>query len=235
MTTRDVIDQLAEMLLAGSETTSGTLCCLFMELARNPDVRAKLLATLPPLSLADGIISSKTIRNMNLGTSTWKRVSRRTFASTPSRPRWDGKCPDFLLWESNSSRDPMTAPRNTQRHKTDPNCRSCTGDQWVNLMGYDLPPHTVVSASYRHLHHSEEFWPQAQRFWPERWLPPAKRGNDVPAPEYLTLALPSTFPCNPTKPTPAWTPIIRSQQACMRVLESSESQPFAACHQGYLS
>lgn len=29
MTTRDIIDQMSELLLAGSETTSGTIACLF--------------------------------------------------------------------------------------------------------------------------------------------------------------------------------------------------------------
>ncbi|KAK8065860.1 cytochrome P450 [Apiospora hydei] len=57
-----------------------------------------------------------------------------------------------------------------------------TGNQWIELMGYNLPPHTVVSASYRDLHRNEKYWPQAERFWPERWLPEEKR-DGAPAPD----------------------------------------------------
>ncbi|KAK1948679.1 cytochrome P450 [Colletotrichum sublineola] len=62
MSARDIVDQMAEILLAGSETTSGTIGCLFLELARNPDVRVKLLASLPAKGFNDEIVSSKTVR-----------------------------------------------------------------------------------------------------------------------------------------------------------------------------
>jgi cytochrome P450 len=150
MTTRDIVDQLAEMLLAGSETTSGTLGSLFLELARNPTVRAKPLASLPPQSLADDIVSSKTVR---------------------SEPQYE-----YLE---------ACIKENLRLHPIASEMGRRTGDQWINLMGYDLPPHTVVSVSYRDLHRNDEFWPQAQRFWPERWLPRDKRG-DAPAAEYVS-------------------------------------------------
>ncbi|KAK3897072.1 cytochrome p450 [Staphylotrichum tortipilum] len=143
MDTRDIIDQLSEMLLAGSETTSGTLGCLFLELARNPEVRSKLLASLPPLSFADEIVSSKAVR----------------------------KEPQYEYLEA-------CIKENLRLHPIASEMGRCTGKEWVTLMGYDLPPHTVVSASYRDLHRNEQFWPLAQRFWPERWLSEDKRGAD---------------------------------------------------------
>lgn len=148
MKTREIIDQMAELLLAGSETTSGTIACLFLELARNPEVRAKLLASLPVQSFADDIVSSKTIRQE----------------------------PQYEYLEA-------CIKETLRLHPIASEMGRCTGDGWVSLMGYILPPHTVVSASYRYLHRNEEFWPQAQRFWPERWLPEEKRGDEVPAPE----------------------------------------------------
>ncbi|RKK07356.1 hypothetical protein BFJ67_g18312, partial [Fusarium oxysporum f. sp. cepae] len=57
-----------------------------------------------------------------------------------------------------------------------------TGDQWVQLMGHNLPPHTVVSASYRDLHRNEDYFPKAMSFLPERFLEDSERG-DVPAAE----------------------------------------------------
>jgi hypothetical protein len=56
-----------------------------------------------------------------------------------------------------------------------------TGDQWIKLAEYDLPPHTVVPASYRDLHRNEQHFPQALRFWPERFLPDGERGDAPPA------------------------------------------------------
>ena len=47
---------------------------------------------------------------------------------------------------------------------------------------YYIPPYTVVSASYRQLHRDERYWPEPMRFWPERWLEGAARGN-APKPE----------------------------------------------------
>ncbi|KAF1940411.1 cytochrome P450 [Clathrospora elynae] len=62
MSNQDIIDQMSELLLAGSETTSGTMACLFLELARAPEVRAKLMASLPVLDPSSFILDSKTVR-----------------------------------------------------------------------------------------------------------------------------------------------------------------------------
>ncbi|KAL2074812.1 hypothetical protein VTL71DRAFT_8591 [Oculimacula yallundae] len=39
MSTRQIVDQMSEIVVAGSETTSGTIACLFLEIARNPKSR----------------------------------------------------------------------------------------------------------------------------------------------------------------------------------------------------
>jgi len=147
MDTRDITDQMAEILLAGSETTSGTLACLFLELARNPVVYNKLLESLPSAAIGDDIVSSKMVRTE----------------------------PQYEYLEA-------CIKENLRLHPIASEMGRRTGTEWVNLMGYDLPPHTVVSASYRALHLNEEYWPQAQRFWPERFLAEEKRG-DAPAAE----------------------------------------------------
>lgn len=148
MTSRDIIDQMAEVLLAGSETTSGTIACLFLELARNPAVRARLLASLPARAVSDGeIITSREVR---------------------TDPRYE-----YLE---------ACIKENLRMHPIASEMGRRTGGEWVEIMGQRLPPHTVVSASYRALHLNEEHWPLAQRFWPERWLPEGKR-DGAPAPE----------------------------------------------------
>ncbi|KAK1489584.1 cytochrome P450 3A9 [Colletotrichum abscissum] len=147
MSVRDIVDQMAEILLAGSETTSGTIGCLFLELARNPDVRAKLFASLPPKGFNDEIVTSKSVRNEE----------------------------EYEYLEA-------CIKENLRLHPIASEMGRRTGNQWINLCGYDLPPHTVVSASYRDLHRNEAFWPQAVRFWPERWLSEDKR-DGAPAPD----------------------------------------------------
>lgn len=147
MNTRDIVDQMSEILLAGSETTSGTTACLFRELARNPDKRAKLLDSLPVLDIHDEIISGKAVRN-------------------------DPKYGYLNACIKEALRLHPIASEMGRR----------TGDQWVQLMGYNLPPHTVVSASYRDLHRNEKYFPEAMSFKPERFLPESERG-DVPAAE----------------------------------------------------
>ncbi|UQC90732.1 cytochrome P450 3A9 [Colletotrichum lupini] len=147
MSVRDIVDQMAEILLAGSETTSGTIGCLFLELARNPDVRAKLFASLPSKGFNEEIVTRKSVRN-----------------------------------EENYEYLEACIKENLRLHPIASEMGRRTGNQWINLCGYDLPPHTVVSASYRDLHRNEAFWPQAVRFWPERWLSEDKR-DGAPAPD----------------------------------------------------
>ncbi|KAJ5649356.1 cytochrome P450 [Penicillium longicatenatum] len=55
-----------------------------------------------------------------------------------------------------------------------------TGPLSIELVGYHLPPFTVVSASYRELHRNPKHWPEPLRSWPERWL--QNRPEGVPAP-----------------------------------------------------
>ncbi|KAF7167575.1 hypothetical protein CNMCM5623_000881 [Aspergillus felis] len=147
MTTRDIIDQMSELLLAGSETTSGTIACLFLELVRNPEVKEKLLATLPVLSPNDPIVDGKFVRSD----------------------------PTFLYLNACIKEALRLHPIASEMGRQ-------TGKDWVSLMGYNLPPNTVVSASYRHLHRDPDFWNEPLRFWPERWVTEDKR-NGAPDPD----------------------------------------------------
>lgn len=145
MNTKDIVDQMSELLLAGSETTSGTIACLFLELVQNPDVKAKLLQSLPVLGPDDPIIDGKTVR------------TDATFA-------YLNAC----------------IKENLRMHPIASEMGRRTGRRWVDLMGYALPPGTVVSASYRDLHRNPDCWPEPDRFWPERWL---EARDGAPEPE----------------------------------------------------
>lgn len=170
MSSRDIIDQMSELLLAGSETTSGTssshllslwmlswcskgtIGCLFLELARNPDVRKKLLDSLPVLGPHDAILDSKVVR----------------------------EDPKYRYLEA-------CIKENLRMHPIASEMGRRTLNQEYSIGGYEIPAFTVVSASYRVTHNDEKHWPQADRFWPERWLEHGEMG-DAPAPEWV-LAL----------------------------------------------
>ncbi|KAJ5676264.1 cytochrome P450 [Penicillium macrosclerotiorum] len=143
---REVIDQMAEILLAGSETTSGTIACFFLEVLRNPAVKEKLMTTLPVRNPNDPIISSKTVR---MG-------------------------PEYEYLEACIKEVLRLHPIASEMGRR-------IGNSPVELLGYYLPAHTIVSASYRQLHRNPQHWPEPLRFWPERWLEP--RPHDVPAPD----------------------------------------------------
>jgi cytochrome P450 len=138
---------MSEILLAGSGTTSGTMGRFFLEMARNPEVKAKLLASLPIRCLNEPIVNDREIRNGEqyyfLNVCTKETLRLHTLTSELGRR---------------------------------------TGTEWVNLMRYDLPPHTVVSASYRDLQRNGKYWPEPLRFWPERWLEGDER-EGAPQPE----------------------------------------------------
>lgn len=153
MSTRQIVDQMSEVLLAGTETTSGTIACFFLEVVRNPDVKAKLLASLPILKPDDPIITSKEIRN----TEQYKYLN-------------------------------ACIQENLRLHPIASEMGRRTGNEWVSLGGYELPPHTVVSASYRELHRNSRYWPQPLRFWPERWLEGDDR-DGAPEPELVLRRL----------------------------------------------
>jgi len=140
LTTRQICDQMAEILLAGAETTSGTLAYLFLEISRNPDVKTKLLDSLQIRKPSDPIINSQEVR---------------------SDPQYE-----YLN---------ACIKENLRLHPIASEMGRRTGNNWVNLLGFDLPPHTVVSASYRNLHRNGQYWPEPLRFWPERWLEENKR------------------------------------------------------------
>ncbi|KAI9042747.1 cytochrome P450 [Aspergillus affinis] len=149
MTSRDIIDQIAKTILAGSETTSGTITCLFLELARSPDKKKKLLQSLPALSPDDPVIDSKAIR-------------------TDDQYKYLNAC----------------IKENLRMHPIASEMGRKTGKEWCHLAGYDIPPGTVVSASYRNLHRSEEFWPEPLKFWPERWLENEEEREGAPKPDF---------------------------------------------------
>lgn len=118
-----------------------------MSIARNPEVKKKLLASLPVLGPDDEVMVSKTVR----------------------------EDPQYRYLEACIQENLRMYPIASEMGRR-------TLDQEFAAGDYEIPPFTVVSASYRHLHRDERYWPQADRFWPERWLEGDER-EGAPEPE----------------------------------------------------
>jgi cytochrome P450 len=80
---------MAEILLAEPETTSDTIGSLFLELARNPEVRAKLFASLPPQSFVDDIVWNKTVREKPQYEHPEACIKENLRSCTLLHPKWD--------------------------------------------------------------------------------------------------------------------------------------------------
>ncbi|KAH9827609.1 Cytochrome-P450 monooxygenase FUS8 [Teratosphaeria destructans] len=153
MNSRDILDQMGELLLAGTETTSATIAYLFLELARNPDVKEKLFRTLPAMDLADALVDGKTVR---------------------SDPQYE-----YLQ---------ACIKENLRMHPIASEMGRKTGKEPVLIGGFVYPPHTVISASYKDLHYNPAYWPEPNRFWPERFLSKDSPLHDGVAPAYDSSA-----------------------------------------------
>ena len=51
------------------------------------------------------------------------------------------------------------------------------GDTPLELGGYTIPAHSPIFVATYSLHHSNEYWPRAGEFLPERWLPVSRGGK----------------------------------------------------------
>jgi cytochrome P450 len=118
---RGIIDQVSEIILAGSETTAVATLCI-MELAHNPEVKKKLLSTLTLVSLAN------------------QEKNERVFGGSELRTDNTFRYLDACIKE--------TLRLHPISNEFGRHTRS---DQSVDMMGYLIPSRTIVSASYRSL------------------------------------------------------------------------------------
>jgi len=178
--------------------------CFFLEVARHPEVRAKLAASLPRLSLDAPLIDGKTVREdpkyeylnacikgtlcilsftlLNTGSNL---NQQKTSASTPS-PQSSGAAPykSPPTWAAGWSCLPIPWSQ--------PHTGRCISKPAAL---YTSPPFllpffalTVRQPGTNHLQPSNaNYWPQAQRFWPERFLAEDSplNNNGAPKAEYV--------------------------------------------------
>ncbi|KAF8727752.1 hypothetical protein AX14_007059 [Amanita brunnescens Koide BX004] len=144
MPDHDIISECMGHLIAGADTTSTTLAYLFWELSRRADIAKKLQA-----ELEDAMPDSRHLPDISViqelpYLNAFIKEGLRLYSAAPS------------LLE-------RVVPSTSKNGVTNEN---------FDLMGYGLPPGTVVSTQAWSMHRDATVFPSPDVFMPERWLPP---------------------------------------------------------------
>ncbi|KAF8627933.1 hypothetical protein AX17_006088 [Amanita inopinata Kibby_2008] len=148
----DIISECMGHLVAGADTTSTTLTYLFWELSRRADIAKKLQA-----ELDEAMPNSRNLPDISViqdlpYLNAFIKEGLRLYTAAPS-----------LL-----ERVVPSTSKNGASHEC------------FDLMGYGLPPGTVVSTQAWSMHREPDVFPAPDAFLPERWL------DELTSPEELS-------------------------------------------------
>lgn len=143
MPERDIISECMGHLIAGSDTTSTSLSYFFWELSRRADIMKKLQAELDEAMTDIGTIPSLSVLQELPYLNAFINEGLRLYSSVPS------------LLE-------RVVPASTSKKGL--------SDEVFDLMGYAVPPGTIVSTQAWSMHRDATVFPSPDTFLPERWL-----------------------------------------------------------------
>ncbi|KAF8887241.1 cytochrome P450 [Gymnopilus junonius] len=143
MPDHDVISECIGHCMAGTDTTSTTISYLFWELSRRPDIMKKLQA-----ELDDAIPDSKSLPDIAVlqelpYLNAFMKEGLRVYTAVPS------------LLE-------RVVPVSSSKHGS--------SNEIFDMMGYALPPGTIVATQAWSMHRDPSVFPSPNSFVPERWL-----------------------------------------------------------------
>ncbi|PCH40720.1 cytochrome P450 [Wolfiporia cocos MD-104 SS10] len=141
MTDQDVISEGMGHLIAGVDTSSTTLSYLFWELSRRSDIMQRLQT-----ELDDAMPDRRVIPDAQVL----------------------GKLPYLNAFMKEGFRLYGAAPSLLERVVTSTTASNV--DDSFDLMGYALPPGTIVSTQAWSMHRDPDVFPSPETFLPERWL-----------------------------------------------------------------
>ncbi|KAF8334820.1 cytochrome P450 [Amanita rubescens] len=144
MPDHDIISECMGHLIAGADTTSTTLAYLFWELSRRSDIAKKLQA-----ELEEAMPDSRHL---------------------PDIPAIQ-ELPYLNAFIKEGLRLYSAAPSLLER-VVPSTCKNGITNENFDLMGYGLPPGTVVSTQAWSMHRDASVFPSPDFFVPERWLQP---------------------------------------------------------------
>ncbi|KAF8901790.1 cytochrome P450 [Mucidula mucida] len=139
----DIISECMGHMIAGSDTTSTTLSYFFWELSRRPDIAKKLHAELDEAMVDPRAIPDISVLQNLPYLNAFIKEGLRVYSAAPS------------LLE-------RVVP--TSISKFGP------GNEAFDLMGFALPPGTVVATQAWSMHRNPAVFPSPDTFLPDRWL-----------------------------------------------------------------
>ncbi|KAH7921089.1 cytochrome P450 [Leucogyrophana mollusca] len=143
MPDHDIISEMMGHMIAGSDTTSNSLSYFFWELSRRADIMTKLQA-----ELDQAIPDPRAIPDFSL----LQRL------------------PYLNAFVKEGLRIYSAAPSPLERVVPSSTSRNGALDEAFDLMGYALPPGTIVSTQGWSMHRDASIFPSPDTFLPDRWL-----------------------------------------------------------------
>ncbi|KIM38750.1 hypothetical protein M413DRAFT_75635 [Hebeloma cylindrosporum] len=151
MPDHDIISECIGHMMAGTDTTSTSITYLFWELSRRPDIMKKLQA-----ELDEAIPDCKVLPDMNVLHA----------------------LPYLTAFMKEGLRVYTAVPSVLERVVPDSTSKNGASDEIFDLMGYALPPGTVVATQAWSMHRDPAVFPSPNTFLPERWLEGASTSSD---------------------------------------------------------
>ncbi|KAF4619446.1 hypothetical protein D9613_004739 [Agrocybe pediades] len=143
MPDHDIISESIGHLMAGTDTTSTTISYLFWELSRRPDIMKKLQAELDEAIPDAKILPDLAMLQQLPYLNAFMEEGLRLYTAVPS------------LLE-------RVVPESTSKNGS--------SDEIFDLMGYALPPGTIVATQAWSMHRDPTVFMSPDVFHPERWL-----------------------------------------------------------------
>ncbi|KAH9931775.1 cytochrome P450 [Amylocystis lapponica] len=141
MPDRDIISEGMGHLVAGVDTSSTTLSYVFWELSRRPDVMSRVQAELDEIMPDRRVIPDASILSNLPYLNGLIKEGLRLYGAAPS-----------LL------------------ERVVPSTAVSKADDSFDLMGYALPPGTIVSTQAWSMHRDADVFPSPETFLPTRWI-----------------------------------------------------------------
>ncbi|KAF8839321.1 cytochrome P450 [Paxillus ammoniavirescens] len=143
MPDHDIISEMMGHMIAGSDTTSNSLSYFFWELSRRQDIMGKLYAELDQAMPDRCVIPDITILQ---------------------------KLPYLNAFIKEGLRLYGAAPSDLERVVPSSIAKNGATNEPFDLMGYALPPGTIVATQSWSMHRDSSLFPSPDTFLPDRWL-----------------------------------------------------------------
>ncbi|KAF8801579.1 cytochrome P450 [Phlegmacium glaucopus] len=151
MPDHDIISECIGHLMAGTDTTSTSITYLFWELSRRPDIMKKLQAELDEAMTDPKVLPDISVLQELPYLSAFMKEGLRMYTAVPS------------LLE-------RVVPTSTSKNGA--------SDEVYDMMGYALPPGTVVATQAWSMHREPSVFASPDTFLPERWLESSSTTSD---------------------------------------------------------